>query len=169
MPWSTLEPSGQLKKAYLILTCIGNKDINFAEYPNDLLNRLRNLSRLGNCRSRISISPLGSNQAIRSHTINLISSTLDIVHFCQLLRLFNSSFVSVKKGCQILICAFHSIITYELYHRTTLAPASAIASVTARPIPSAAPVTTTTFPAMRNWSSTLEGMLGNGRGNPSRT
>lgn len=58
--------------------------------------------------------------------------------------------------------------THELYHKATLAFASAIASATAYPIPSAAPVTTTTLPLRRNCSRTFEGVSGNGRGNPSR-
>ena len=51
----------------------------------------------------------------------------------------------------------------------TLAPASARASETAWPIPSAAPVTTATLPDILNCSNTLEGVSGKGRGNPART
>lgn len=59
--------------------------------------------------------------------------------------------------------------TYELYHRATFPPASAMAVATARPIPSAAPVITTTLPLRRSCSTTLDGVSGKGLGNPSRT
>lgn len=56
----------------------------------------------------------------------------------------------------------------ELYHKATSPPASAIADATARPIPSAAPLTTVTLPFIWNCSRTLEGTIGNGFGNPGR-
>jgi hypothetical protein len=49
------------------------------------------------------------------------------------------------------------------YQRATLAPASAMASATAKPMPSAAPVTMTVLPVSLNCSKTLLGPGGVGR------
>lgn len=43
-----------------------------------------------------------------------------------------------------------------------------MASATAYPMPSAAPVTTTVFPFRESWLRTLVGVFGVGRGKPSR-
>ena len=58
--------------------------------------------------------------------------------------------------------------TYELYHSATFPPASAMASATAPPIPSAAPVTMITLPFMLNCCMTFVGVSGTGLGNPGR-
>lgn len=54
--------------------------------------------------------------------------------------------------------------SHLLYHNAKSAPASAMASATANPIPSEAPVMATTLPLILNCSKTLDGVLGTGRG-----
>lgn len=64
MPGSMLAHVHSLEKVDIILTRIGNKDIDLAKFLNNLLNRLGNLSSFGNCRSRMSFSPLVSNNPV---------------------------------------------------------------------------------------------------------
>lgn len=101
-------------------------------------------------------------------TIDLVGLCLNTVSLGELLCSLYSGIIAMDES-SAMSKGMHDlrVVTHELYQRATSPPASAMASATAKPIPSAAPFTTMTFPFMENCSNTLFGVSGTGRGNPS--
>lgn len=98
-------------------------------------------------------------------TLCLVSFCLDIVLFGQFSSLGNRGIIAVTRSSSHEVRPSPASTTsHLLYHSAISAPASAMASATANPIPSDAPVMATTLPLILNCSSTLEGVSGTGRG-----
>jgi hypothetical protein len=119
----------------------------------------------------VSFVGTGDEPAFATKTSSLPkSSTTCAIAFCTA----SASVTLTLYAFALVLCvlenssAFWMAVSFELYHITTFALASAKPSDTASPMPDEAPLTTTTLPSIRNCSMTLLGVSGVGRGNPSR-